>query len=191
MRRRFLFAMLLPLCGCYEPAQDAGYGYSQPGYPPPGYPPPGYPGGSYPAPGYQPGLPYNPYANAYPGYDYNGGEPTIIVGGVTAPLILFGGEWGYYDRERHWHRAPDAVYRDLNARRPAGAPFHPPAGPPHWANPRPPQAGERPGGPAAYHPPGQGGPAATGPAAAGTRPPQGAPAHPEDHRRDCPPGQRC
>ena len=126
MRRElWMVATLLPLGGCYVP-QDSGYGYAQPpgvyaqpGYPPGGYAPPGYAPPGYAPPG------YDPYAGTYPGYSYNGGAPTIIEGGMTAPLVLFGGEWGYYDRDRHWHHAPDRVSRDLDAHRGNGGHFRP------------------------------------------------------------------
>ncbi len=117
MRRElWIVAALLLLSGCDVP-QDGGYGYDQPSYSPGGY----FPGG-YPQPGYmQPG-----YSGAYPGYSYNDGAPIIVDGGMTAPLVQFGGQWGYYDRDRHWHHAPDRVSRDLDAHRGNGAgQFHP------------------------------------------------------------------
>src|SRR3954468_21812178 len=89
----------------------ARLGYAAPGYPPSDYPPPGYPPPDYPQPGYVPDA----YGDAvYPGYSYNNGVHTIVEGGMAMPLVLFGGDWGYYDRERHWHRAPDPVVRHLH-----------------------------------------------------------------------------
>ena len=119
---------LLALGGCYVPPQTTDYG-SQPAYPTAGYPPPQYPPGVYPP------APYDPNA-AYPGYDYSGGAPTIIEEGAPVPLVLLGGEWGYYDRERHWRRAPDDVrrrfeeHRDgrFEERRDAGPQFRPDRG---------------------------------------------------------------
>lgn len=141
MRRAlWLTPVLLAISGCYLPpaAPDYGYaqtgnqpqGYAQPGYPPqgydqagyaqpgyaqPGYPPPGYSQPAYPQPGYPP-PDANPYT-AYPGYSYNDGAPVFIEDGAPMPLIFFGGEWGYYDHDRRWHRAPEGVSRDLSNRR--------------------------------------------------------------------------
>jgi hypothetical protein len=164
MRRvLWLASLLLPLGGCYVAPAGAGYENAPPGYPPAGYSPP----------------PYDPYASAYPGYSYNGGSPTFLEGGVAVPLVLFGGEWGYYDHGRHWHRAPEGVSRNLEAHR-AGANMAPRPEPGHQQRPGQP-------GPAAYRP-------AEGPRpAAAPRPAQAAPAHQEGHERhrDCPPGQHC
>jgi hypothetical protein len=210
MRRGLVLAALLPLGGCYVPPQPVtNYGYGAPGYPPPGYQPPGYPQPDYPPGGYaQPG--YDPDGNVYPGYSFNDGAPVILEGGASMPLILFGGEWGYYDRDRHFHRAPDQVSRHLQERerggwsgRPGDRPhgdFHPqPGGPPRneaYPQPRfeqhqqpaynsqPPGRGPEPSrpAPAAYAPP--------PPHAAAPPPPRPA-APPQEHRRECPPGQRC
>lgn len=111
MRRAILTSLLmLPLAACYvEPPAPMGYGYPPP--PPAGYPPPAY-----------------PYA-AYPGYSYNDGAPIIYEGGIPIPLMFFGGVWGWYDSGHVWHAAPAGVIRDLNARRAAGAQFHPSAVP--------------------------------------------------------------
>jgi hypothetical protein len=150
MRRVLLLGtVLLPLSAAF--AQPAGYqppGYPPPGYPPPGYPPagypplgyqpPGYPPPGYPPPGYPPpGYPPtaypvpqpDPYASIYPGYAYNDGAPTLVVGGVVFPLILVGGVWGYWGPGHIWFRAPDPVFRHLEDRRRAGVVFHPGAGP--------------------------------------------------------------
>jgi|GEM_PF-2812475 len=111
MRRGPIFAMMmLPLAGCVPVPGGPGYGGYAPapyqgGYEQPGYPPPAY--------GYQ--------GDAYSGYAYNDGAPYIVEEGVTLPLIFFGGAWGYYDRDRHFRRAPKNVYRDLQARHPGGS----------------------------------------------------------------------
>jgi hypothetical protein len=138
-----LAALVLLLSGCYAPQSGPGYDYAQPGYPPgPGYGevPPGYPAdaGGYYAPG-----PYG--APVYPGYSENNGVPTIIEGGAALPLVLMGGEWGYYDSGRHWHHAPDAVSRHLEERRGSAAAFHP-GGPPRHDNPQQPRPDGRPPG---------------------------------------------
>jgi len=201
MRPGFLLAALLPpLGGCYapppgpagyaQPGYPPAYGYAQPGYPPPdaqpGYPPPGYPPPGYPPPGY-PAPASDPYGNFYPGYSDNDGAPTLVVEGTATPLILFGGGWGYWDSDRHWHRAPDQVARHLEQQRAAGAAFHP--GGPGFGQPggRPPPAD----GPRFFRPPE---PARLGAVpAAGPRPPPAAPPVREERerRRECPPGQRC
>lgn len=185
----WLAVLLLPVGGCYVTPSDTGY--AQPGYPPPGYPNGGY------AP--------DPYA-AYPGYNYNDGAPTIVEGGAPVPLVLYGGEWGYYDSGRRWHRAPEGVSRDLQAhggpggdhrdehgggyrgdhRDEHGGEGRPP--PTALSQPvapaRPPPGGGRYSG-SAYRP---GEPPRSGP------PPSGGPrpANPEPPRQhECPPGQRC
>jgi len=101
-----LAALLIPLAGCVvAPAPVAPYG--GPGYPG------GYPGGNPPG-GY-------PGADAvYPGYAYNDGSPTLIVEGVTWPLVFWGGGWGYWDYYHRWHGAPPAVWRHLEGRMPGG-----------------------------------------------------------------------
>lgn len=99
-----LAAFAVPLCGCVV-TPDGGYGqaqspagyYAQPGYPPP---PPGY--------AQPPG---------YVGYQDYAGQPVYYDGGVPYPLVLFGGEWGYYDHDRHWHRAPEDAHRRIEERR--------------------------------------------------------------------------
>ena len=122
MRRGPIFAMiLLPLAGCVPPPGGPGYGYG-------GYPQP-YQGGGYAPPVYG-----DPNAG-YSGYAYNDGAPYIVEEGVTLPLIFFGGAWGYYDRERHFRRAPEHVYRELQSRHPGGAGarvFSGQAAPPHF-----------------------------------------------------------
>ena len=174
-----LAALLLPLCGCYVPPPNAGYGYAQPGYPPPaGY---GYAQPVYPQSGYPP--PTDPYGNVYPGYSDNDGAPTLFVEGAAMPLIFFGGGWGYYDGRHEWHRAPDAVGRHLEQQRGAGATFHGGGG--SFNQGRPPGAEPYRGQQQQYRPAEQSRPVAT-PAAA--RPVQ--PAH-EERRRECEPGQRC
>ena len=126
MRRDLvLAALLLPLTGCYIPPSGSS-DYVQTGYPPgysdaqPGYPPPGYP-----SPGYQPppGV-YYPDDNTYPGYSYNGGDPTMLVEGATVPLILYGGGWGYWDSRHSWHHAPDGISRRLDEQRRSGGGFY-------------------------------------------------------------------
>jgi hypothetical protein len=204
-----LAALLLPLSGCYVAPQSPTY--AQPGYAvqQPGYPQPGY------APG-----PDDSDDNVYPGYSYNDGAPSLYVDGAVMPLVLFGGAWGYYDGGHNWHRAPDAVNRRLEQRRASGATFRPggggggfqpgrpaPGGDPYrgqssfrpaepgrpapGGNPYQGQSSFRPADPGRPAPPsgGQGGfhPAAA-PAAA---PRPAAPPPREEHRRDCPPGQRC
>ena len=95
-----LMAMMLPLAGCVVPPPPAA------AYP---SPPPA-------------AAPYPPPSGEfmYPGYAYNNGAPTLIVGGLPMPLIFFGGTWGYWDRYHHWHRAPEPVWRHLEALHPGG-----------------------------------------------------------------------
>jgi hypothetical protein len=226
MRRALLLLpVLLPLGGCYEPPANADYGYAQPGYPPPGYPPSGYPSSGYPPSGYPPptyegytAVPADPYGGGYPGYSYNDGAPTFLDAGVTVPLVFFGGAWGYYDHAHHWHRAPDRVARDLDARRSGGA-WHQGGGDSVHFNPAGQPRPGQPGGQAAFHPPpqavpgnGPGGDRGGGPhwtPAAQPQPSAGphwqqpapaaaphvaAPAPPpqQDHGAwHCPPGQHC
>ena len=148
MRRALLIsAIILPLSAAYGQAQAQGYGQPPPGYPPagyppPGYPPPAYPPSAYPPPAYPPPaypppayppaayppaaypvVQADPYAGIYPGYAYNDGAPTLLVGGVVFPLILVGGAWGYWGPGHVWFRAPDAVFRHLEDRRRAGVVF--------------------------------------------------------------------
>jgi hypothetical protein len=190
MRRGlWLGSLLLPLTGCYVAPSDPGYGYAQPGYPspPPGYPLAGYPPPSYPPGGYYAPAPYDPYAGGYPGYSCNSGAPTILEGGVAMPLVLFGGEWGFYDRDRHWHRAPEGVSRDLEAHRAGGGQFRPGAAPRAEAYPR----SGQPAGQAAYRPAGQPQPSAAPPGAPRAAE-AGRPQPTEyEHRHDCQSGQRC
>jgi hypothetical protein len=140
MRRElWMVTLLLPLSGCYVPPADQGYGYA-----PAEYYPPGYPGG-----GYGP-APYQSAPDIYPGYSYNDGQPTYLDGGMAVPLVLFGGQWGYYDRERRWHHAPDRISRDLEAHRAGGGHFHTnsvPRGEPGFQ--------PRPGQPGGFRPPEQ------------------------------------
>jgi hypothetical protein len=123
-----LVALLLPLTGCVAPPpQPVGYGYyAQPGYP-----------GAYDQPGYVGAYAQPDYG--YPGFAYNDGSPTLFVEGATVPLIFFGGGWGYYDRDRRWHRAPDRVEHNLSQRFPGGNGYRP------WGGGRP--EGFRPEGP--------------------------------------------
>ncbi|MFL5256772.1 MAG: hypothetical protein ACJ8AI_28535 [Rhodopila sp.] len=73
-----LMVLLLPLSGCEVPPGPT-YEYGAPEYPPPGYVP-------------------DAYGEAvYPGFSYNNGSPVITEGSVSMPLVLLGGEWGYYD----------------------------------------------------------------------------------------------
>lgn len=191
MRHGFvLAALLLPLAGCYLPPQPApSYGYGAPGYAPQGYGQPGYPPPGYPPPGYD--------TQIYPGYSYNDGAPTLLVEGAAVPLIVVGGELGYYDAHHYWHRAPDPVAHNLAQRYPGGAAYrpggggyppprppgggYPPPRPPDGGYPHPvPTAGAEPyhGQPQQYRPP----PARPAPQAEHEE-------HP--HNRECPPGQRC
>jgi hypothetical protein len=68
----------------------------------------------------QPGQ--NPFAAlatggfAYPGYSEYDGAPTYLDDGVQVPLVIIDNQWGYYDRGRRWHRAPDQLHRHLAAR---------------------------------------------------------------------------
>ncbi len=96
--------LLLPLSGCYveQPA-------------------------AYPGPAYPPSAAYDP--NGDPGYGYNGAQPTIMEGGFAFPLVLLGGEWGYYDRDRHWHRAPEETRRRLQEGPQGEGPIHSNAAP--------------------------------------------------------------
>jgi hypothetical protein len=177
MRRRelWLATLLLPLGGCYA-TPDPGYGYVPPGYPPGGYAQPAYPSG-----GYAPSAP-DPYA-AYPGYGGGDGPPTIIEGGVAVPLLLYGGEWGFYDSGRHWHRAPEGDRRRMEQQREAGGEFHHDSVQHNEFHPQP--GSERPGGQSAFRP-------AAAPSAA-PRPVPAAQPRQEEHERHraCPPGQRC
>jgi len=164
-RALILAALLLPLAGCYAPPGAYGYGYAQPGYQP---------------------DPYADQQDVYGGYDYNGGSPYMTYEGAQVPLIFFGGSWGFYDRDRHFHRAPEGVERHLQSRHPEGAGARPYGGPPAgspWngypAAPRP-----------QYHP------NANAPAYAAPPPRVAAPAAPaaqprrEEHpKQNCPWGQ--
>ena len=115
-----LAALLLPLSGCYMPPQNVGYDYAQPGYPAgAGY---GYAQPAYGQPGYGPS---GDDADIYPGYSDNDGAPSYFVDGAAMPLILLGGGWGYYDSQRDFHRAPDAISRHLERQRASGAAFRP------------------------------------------------------------------
>ena len=87
-----LVVLFLPLSGCEVPP-GGPYDYGAPEYPQPAYP--------------LGTIPDDYGEPVYPGFSYNDGAPVIIEGGMSMPLILLGGEWGYYDRVRHWHRAPD------------------------------------------------------------------------------------
>jgi hypothetical protein len=191
MRRRelWLATLLLPLGGCYA-TPAPGYGFVPPGYPPGEYAQPGYPPGGYAQPGYPSGgyapPPSDPYA-AYPGYGGGDGPPTYIEGGVAVPLVLYGGEWGFYDSGRHWHRAPEGYSHHLQERRDAGGEFHPSSVQPNEFHPQPGtgRPGERPAGQSAFRP-------VAAPTAA-PRPVPAAQPRQEEHERGraCPPGQRC
>jgi hypothetical protein len=129
MRYRLAFAaMLLPLTGCVVP--------------PPAPAPYGYPG-SYPAAG--------PQEFSYPGYAYNDGSPTYIDGGVTYPLIFYGGGWGYWDGYRRWHGAPGPVGGWLGRRYPGGVGYRP------WGGGHPGYGGPGYGGHPGYGGPGYAG----------------------------------
>jgi hypothetical protein len=165
----WLATLLLPLSGCYMPPTDAGYGYAQPGYPAGGYAP----------------SPYDPYAG-YPGYSESNGTPMYMDGGAPVPLVLYGGEWGFYDSGRHWHRAPEGVSRHMEERRSAGGQFHDNPGA-HNESFSQPRSGQ-PGGQSGFHQAAAPPPAAPRPAPTPTAQPRQ-----ENHERhrDCPPGQRC
>jgi len=140
MRYSLTFAaLMLPLAGCVvAPPQPSPYGY----------PPPGDPAA------------YGQQDLAYPGYAYNGGSPTLVVEGVTWPLIFYGGGWGYWDGYHRWHGAPGAVARHLEMRHPGGVGYRPYGGGqfgrPVGFNGRPgnygPPGGVRPGQPGAQRP---------------------------------------
>lgn len=194
MRRGLWLAALLPmLSGCYIPPDNGGYGYAQPGYPPGGY---GQP--EYAQPGY--GQPaYDPYA-AYPGYSEYNGVPSLMESGAPVPLVLFGGEWGYRDSERRWHRAPEGISRHMEERQRGGGEFHRDEGPRGGGFGQPRQegrpGGERFGGPAAFRPAEQqrsmpqAAPVHAAPPPAAAPAPQ--PRAPEHVRtRGCPTGQNC
>ena len=100
---RALAVALLPLAGCVVAPEQIGYGY--------------------PTPPVQAGA-YAQEQEIYSGYNYNGGMPTIIVEGAAAPLMFYGGAWGYYDQRRQWRRAPEPVWRHLEQRHPSGAGMH-------------------------------------------------------------------
>jgi hypothetical protein len=182
MRRAiWLAALLLPLGGCYVEPAGPTYGYGPPGYPP--GPPPTY----------------DPYGVGYPGYSYNGGAPTYMDAGVAVPLVLFGGQWGYYDHDRHWHRAPDQVSHDLEGRRGGGGQFHSNGAPAggggqfHPSGAPRPDSGPQPrsggfAGPAGFHPTDQAHAGAPPhPAAQATDPRQEG----HEQRHDCAQGQHC
>ena len=183
MRRiSILAALLLPLAGCYVPPDgDGAYGYAQP---------------------YGPGD--------YSGYQYNDGSPYMNYEGAEVPLIFYGGDWGFYDRDRRFHRAPDDVRRHLEERNPRGYDARPFGGRPPMTGggyqqpPPPPQYRPNPVAPAftapyarpapppfrpAAPPPARFAPPPPRPVAPTARPPE---RHEERHGRDCPPGQpRC
>ncbi|HET6307722.1 MAG TPA: hypothetical protein VFG12_11080, partial [Rhodopila sp.] len=88
MRRALMMGVVfLPVGAAYAQVPVPGYAYPPPGYVAPAYPPPVYVA---PAP-----VVVDPYASIYPGYAYNGGAPTMLVGGVVFPLVFVGGAWGY------------------------------------------------------------------------------------------------
>ena len=187
----WLAAILLPVGGCYLPPATPEYGYAQPGYAAPGYDQPGYEQQGYEQPAYPQGA-YDPYAG-YPGYSYNNGAPVIVESGVPTPLVFFGGEWGFYDHDRHWHRAPDHVSRDLDSRRGGGGPPNPGPRPDSFHDGRPPGGDPYHGQPHGYpqHATPAAAPAPGYPAPAphaGPPPPQ---AHPQEQQHHCDPRQRC
>ena len=72
----------------------------------PSYPPPGVPADA--TPGYAGDAPPG-------GVAVLGGQPTAVIDGEQA-FFVFGGAglgWGYWDRLRHWHGAPDRYAGDL------------------------------------------------------------------------------
>jgi hypothetical protein len=195
----WLAAILLPLDGCYLPPATPDYGYAQsayaqsaygqsaygqPVYEQQGYGQPAYAQPDNVQPGYPPGG-YDPYAGD-PGFSYNNGAPMIMESGVPTPLVFFGGQWGFYDHDRHWHHAPDHVSHDLDAQR-GGGHFYPNAGPgPSFHD-------GHPVGGAPYHGQPHGYPQGATPAAAPaphSAQPQPQP-HPQDQQRHCEPHQRC
>ncbi len=146
--------LLLVLNACYLPPANPGYGYAPPGYPPAD----------------------DPYASAYPGSYYDGGAPAYVAGGAAAPMVLYGGQWGYWDHDRQWHRAPDdASHRMWEQQNGGGGPH------PH---------DEHPGGQPSYRP--NEAARVSAPAPPQRPAPAAQPAHPDHpNRHDCPPGQRC
>jgi hypothetical protein len=112
-----LTALLASLGGCVVSPAEPGYGYGQPAYPG---------GGAY----------YDDSSNIYPGYAYNNGSPSLIVEGSAMPLTLYEGGWGYWDRGRHWHHAPDQVEHNLEHRHAGGRPPGPPPQAGHAEGPR-------------------------------------------------------
>jgi hypothetical protein len=169
MRHRLaLAALLLPLAGCVVPPPGpAMYPYAQPGYGAPG--------------------PYAQQDFSYPGYAYNDGSPTYVEGGVTWPLIFYGGGWGYWDGFHRWHGAPGPVGNWLGARHPGGVGYRPFGGG-QWG--RPGGWGGRAYGPAGGggpgFRPGGGGPGFRSGGAPGVRPASGGgrPAAAPSHQRD-------
>jgi hypothetical protein len=154
MRHGLAFAaLLLPLAGCVVPPPGPYAGYP---------PPPGYP------------APYASAEFAYPGYAYNNGSPTYYDGGVTWPLIYFGGGWGYWDGYHRWHGAPGPIGLRLNGLHPGGVGYRPYGGG-QWGRP----GGFPGGGGRAYGPPGGvrpgGAPGGVRPAAVGRPGPAPAP----------------
>ena len=150
MRRGLLVAaFLLPLAGCVLPPDDGGYG--QPYY-----------GGS----------------EVYPGYYYNEGSPYVIVEGAPAPLIYYGGSWGYYDHYHHFQRAPERVWRHLEERHPHGEGLR------AWNGPHHP-----PGGQSGYRPPPSNGGYQGGPPGGGYRPPPSGGQPPQHMYQGQQPGQ--
>jgi hypothetical protein len=116
MRRALMMGMvLMPLGAAYAQVPVPGYAY-----PPPVYVAPAYAQPVYMAP---PVVVADPYAGIYPGYAYNNGAPTMLVGGVVFPLVFVGGAWGYWGPGHAWFRAPNAVFRHLEERRRAGVVF--------------------------------------------------------------------
>jgi hypothetical protein len=109
-----LMGLLLSLGGCVVTPAEPGYGYGQPAYPG--------------------GEAYYDNSNVYPGYSYNSGSPSLFVEGSAMPLTYYQGGWGYWDRERHWHHAPDQVERSLQRHHAVPPPY---AGGPRYEAPPP------------------------------------------------------
>jgi hypothetical protein len=64
--------------------------------------------------------PGQPYPYGYSADDDNGAAPYTYYGGAQVPLIFHGGSWGFYDRDRQFHRTPPPAGRNAQTHRPEG-----------------------------------------------------------------------